>query len=78
MKVLIHPFETTGWWIGWDGHAEGTEFIWGDAAVALGQHWNNCDASEEWEEELDRLESELIKQAEARLGHSVGLAPEYI
>ena len=76
MRILIQPFEQVGGWIGWDGL--GVEFVWGDTAVALGEHWNNYNDSDEWDEELDRLEGELIKVAEARLGQTVRLAPEYI
>jgi hypothetical protein len=76
MKILIQPFEQVGGWIGWDGL--GVAYVWGSTAVALGEHWNNYNDSDEWDEELDRLEGELIKVAEARLGQTVRLAPEYI
>ena len=76
MRILIQPFEQVGGWSGWAGLGVG--YVWGSTAVALGKHHDNYNDSDDWEEELDRLEGELIKVAEARLGQTVRLAPEYI
>jgi hypothetical protein len=76
MKIYIQPFEQVGGWIGWDG--EGKTYVWGEAAVALGKHFDNYNDSSEWQERLDTLEAELMEVAAAATGHDVRLAPEYI
>ncbi len=79
LRILIQPFEQRNGDIGWDG--EGADYLWGALAVALGRHYDNYDDyddSDECSETLDGLEENLVELASETLGHSVGLAPEYI